>query len=104
MYSKQEKVSFWPQNISIRGYFLLRILDDKGGPGNSSTPIDVSSYPTTNFRSQSAMRSAEFHGNTPQDSPTRILIIVDAILCILKLVGTQFSLLVIKWPTGMGLL
>ena len=52
--------------------FWLRIPDDKGGPGNPSAPIDVNAFRTTNFRSRSAMRGAEFHGNTRRDSTTRI--------------------------------
>ena len=44
-----------------------------GGPGNPSAPIDVNAFRTINFRSRSAMRDAEIHGNTRRDSTTRIL-------------------------------
>ena len=54
-------------------YFLLRIPDNKGRPGNPSAPIDVNAFRTTNFRSRSAMHDAEFHGNSRRDSTTRIL-------------------------------
>ena len=63
---------FWLQNVSNDSFFLLRIHDDKGGPGNPSAPIDVNAFRTTNFRSWSDMRGAKFHGNTRGDGPTRI--------------------------------
>ena len=40
-----------PQKVCDGNYFLLRIPDDKGGPGNPSAPIDVNPFRTTNFRS-----------------------------------------------------
>ena len=58
---------------SPQNYFLLRIPDNKGRGGNPSAAIDVNAFRTTNFRSQSAMRGAEFHGNSRPDSTTHIL-------------------------------
>ena len=55
---------YCPQNVN---YILLRIPENKGGPGNPSVPIDVNAFRTTNFRCCSAMRGAEFHGNTGRD-------------------------------------
>ena len=43
---------------------MIRSTTNKGGPGNNSAPIDINAVHTTNFRSTSAMRGAEFHGNT----------------------------------------
>ena len=63
---------FWSQKYGRGDDFWLRIPDDKGGPGNPSAPIDVNAFRTTNFRSRSAVRGAEFHGNTRRDSTTRI--------------------------------
>ena len=54
--------------VSKRGEnILLRFPENKGGLGNPSAPIHVNAFSTTNFRSQSAMRGAEFHGNTCRD-------------------------------------
>ena len=64
---------YGPQNVIIGSYFMLRITDHKEGQRNPSAPIDVNAFRTTNFRSRSAMRGAEFHGNTRRDSTTRIL-------------------------------
>ena len=63
---------YGPQKVSVGNKYLLRIPDDKGGPGNPSAPIDVNAFHTTNFRSRFAMRGAEFHGNSRRDSTTRI--------------------------------
>ena len=63
---------YGPQKVSVGNYYLLRIPDDEGGPGNPSAPIDVNAFRTTNFRSRFAMRGAEFHRNTRHDSTTRI--------------------------------
>ena len=38
---------FRPQNVNVGSYFLQRIPDDKGGPGNPSAPIDVNAFRTT---------------------------------------------------------
>ena len=64
---------FRPQNVNVGSYFLQRIPDDKGGPGNPSASIDVNAFRTTNFRFSPAMRGSEFQGNTCRDSTTRIL-------------------------------
>ena len=64
---------FWSQNVRKDDNILLRFTDNTLGPGNPSTPIDVNMFRTTNFWSRSAMRGAEFHGNTRRDSTTRIL-------------------------------
>ena len=64
---------FWPQDVRIGSYFMLRIPDHKGGPGNPSAPIGFNGKSATNFRSRSAMRGAEFHGNSGRDGTTRIL-------------------------------
>ena len=64
---------FWPKNVNVGSYFLQRIPDDKGGPRNPSAPIDVNAFRTTNFRSSSAMRIAEFPWVTLRDTTTRIL-------------------------------
>ena len=49
--SKRVKVVLWPENSSVGSYFLLRIPDHKGGPGNPSAPIGINAFRTTNFRS-----------------------------------------------------
>ena len=67
---------FWSQKVSKDDHFLLRIPEDKGGPGNPYAPIGFNGKSATNFRSRSAMRGAEFHGNTRRDSTTRILSIL----------------------------
>ena len=54
---------YGPQNVIIGSYFMLRITDHKEGQRNPSAPVDNAFRPT-NFRSRSAMRGAEFHGNT----------------------------------------
>ena len=61
-----------PQKVSRVDCFLLRIPDHAGGPGNPSAPIGFNGKSATNFQSSSAMRGAEFHGDTRHDGPTRI--------------------------------
>ena len=51
---------------------MLRNTDHKEGPRNPSAPIGFNAFRTTNFRSSSAMRGAEFHGNSRCDGLTRI--------------------------------
>ena len=63
---------YGPQNVTIDNYLLLRIPDDKGGPGNPYAPIGINAFRTTNFWYRSAMPGAEFHGDTRLDVPTRI--------------------------------
>ena len=63
---------FRSQKVCRGDNILLRFPENKGGPGNPSAPIDVNAFHTTNIRSSSAMRGAEFHGNTRRDSTTRI--------------------------------
>ena len=63
---------FLPQNVCMGSYLMLRIADQKRGSRNPSAPIGVNAFRTTNIRSQSAMRGADFHGNTCRDGPTRI--------------------------------
>ena len=67
---------FWSQKVCRGDNILIRFPENTGGPGNPSAPIQVNAFRTTNFRSSSAMRGAEFHGNTRRDSTTRILSIV----------------------------
>ena len=64
---------FWPQKVCRNDHFLLRIPDDKGGLRNPSAPIGFNEKSATNFRSLSAMRGAEIHGNNRRDGTTRIL-------------------------------
>ena len=64
---------YGPQKVTIGSYFVLRIPYDKGGPGNSSAPIGINAFRTTNFWSLSAMRGTEFHWDTRRDTTTRIL-------------------------------
>ena len=71
--SKREKVFFWSQKDSRGDYFLPRSAEKSGGWGNPFSAIDINAFRTTNFRSSSAMRGAEIHGNTRRDGPTRIL-------------------------------
>ena len=49
--SKQVKVVYEPQKVSIGNYFLLRIPNHSGGPGNPSGPIGFNGKSATNFRS-----------------------------------------------------
>ena len=63
---------YCPQNVKNGNYILLTIRENKGGPGNPSAPIDFNAFRTTNVRSSTAMRGAEFHRNTGSDGPTRI--------------------------------
>ena len=70
--SKREKVLLRPQNVSRGGYFLVRCTENSGEQGNPLFAIGTNAFRTTNFRSWSAMRGAEFHGNTRRDVPTRI--------------------------------
>ena len=51
------------QKVSSGNHFLLRIPNDKGGPGNPSAPIDFNAFRATNFWSRFGMRGAEIHGN-----------------------------------------
>ena len=78
--SKRVKVVFWSKKVCRGDNILLRFPENEGGPGNPSTPIHISAFHTTNFQSSSAMRGAEFHGNTHCDGPTRTRSIV-AISC-----------------------
>ena len=77
---------FRPQKVSRGETFLVRFTENTGGLGNSSASIDVNAFHTTNFRSQSAMRGAENHGNTHCDGPTRIHNILRKQVC-------QFSIM-----------
>ena len=61
---------FRPQKVKEHKYFLLRIPNDNGGPGNPSAPIDVNALRTTNFRSSCAVW--HFTGITRRDGPTDI--------------------------------
>ena len=63
---------FWSPKHSRVHHIFIRSTENSGGRGNPFSPIDVNTFRTTNFRSQSAMRGAEFHGNSPRDGPTRI--------------------------------
>ena len=69
---KKEKVVYWPQMFSRGSHFLLRSTENAGGRGNPFFAIGFNAKSATNFRSSSAMRGAEFHGNTRCDGPTRI--------------------------------
>ena len=62
-----------PQTMCRGDNILRRFIENTGGPRNASAPIHVNAFCTTNFWSSSAMRAAEFHGNTRRDSTTRIL-------------------------------
>ena len=62
----------WSQKVCRGNTNMLRFTENKGGPGNSSAPIVVNAFHTTNFRSRFAMRCAENHGNTCRDGPTHI--------------------------------
>ena len=73
---------YCPQNVKNSNYILLRIPENKGGPGNPSTPIDVNAFRTTNFQSRFALRGAEFHGNNHRDSTTRIPSIAGTSTCV----------------------
>ena len=64
---------FCSQKVCRGDDILLRSTENTRWPGNLSAPIEVNAFRTTNFRSSSAMRGAEFHGNTRRDSTTRIL-------------------------------
>ena len=58
---------YGPQKFS-RGYiFLLRSTENAGGRGNPFSAIGANTFRTTNSRSRSAMRGAEFHGNTRRE-------------------------------------
>ena len=63
---------FWSQKVGRGDNILLGFTENAGGPRNPSAPIDVNAFRTTNFRSPSAMRGAEIHGNSGRDSTTRI--------------------------------
>ena len=72
---------FWPQKASR---VILFGSDKPKIRENRETPlfaIDVNAFRTTNFRSRSAMRGAEFHGNKHCDGPTRIRGIEVSIHC-----------------------
>ena len=68
---------YWPQNVSRDYNLLIRSIIHEGGPGNPFAPIGFNGKSATNFRSSSAMRGAEFHGNSGRDGTTRILSIVE---------------------------
>ena len=65
--SKQVKVVFCSPEHSRGHHIFIRSTKNSGGRGNPFSPIDVNTFCTTNFRSRSAMRGAEFHGNTRRD-------------------------------------
>ena len=67
---------FSSQKYRRGNYFSIRSTENSGGRGNPFSTIGINAFRTTNFRSSSAMRVAEFHGNTGRDSTTRILSIV----------------------------
>ena len=59
--------------------FLFRSTEKSGGRGKPLFAIGANAFRTTNFRSRSAMRGAEFHGNSGRDGTTRILSIPEMI-------------------------
>ena len=61
---------YWPQKFSRGSHFWLRSTENAGGWGNPFFAIGFNAKSATNFRSSSAMRGAEFHGNTRRDGPT----------------------------------
>ena len=63
----------WPQNVCRGDNFLHRSTENWGGRGNPIFATGANAFRTTNFRFLSAMRGAEFHGNSGRDSTTRIL-------------------------------
>ena len=67
------KVAFWSQKVCRGDTIMSRFTENTGRPGNPSAPIHVNAFRTTNFRSSSAMRGAEFQRNMHRDSITRIL-------------------------------
>ena len=69
---------FWSQNVCRGGNILLKCTEKTGGPGNVTAAIPINAFRTTNFRSRSAMRGADFHGYSGRDGPTRILSILGA--------------------------
>ena len=71
--SKQVKVVSKSQKYSRGDNFLIRSTENSGEQGNPFSAIGINANPVTNFRSGSAMRGAEFHGNTRRDTTTRIL-------------------------------
>ena len=46
---------------------MLRCTKNVGGRGNPFSAIGANAFRTTNSQSRSAMRGAEFHGNTRRD-------------------------------------
>ena len=99
--SKQVKVLYDPQNIITSSYFLRGFPNHQGGPGNPSAPIGFNGKSITNIRSRSAMRGAEFHGNTRRDSTTRILSILSKGVCSFSIVRqamqTKFGITLQHW-------
>ena len=98
---------YWPQKFSRCYHYLLRSTDNAGGQGNPFSAIGVNAKSATNFRSSSAMRGAEIHGNTRHDSPTHIcsiakraleftlpplLSVLEILVSGYKLARSQFSL------------
>ena len=64
---------FGPKNTIGVIIFFIGSTKNSGGRGNAFPAICVNAFSTTNFRSQSAMHSAAFHGNRRCDSTTHIL-------------------------------
>ena len=58
---------YWHQKVGRGGYFLLRCTKNVGGRGNPFSAIGANAFRTTNSQSRSAMRGAEFHGNTRRE-------------------------------------
>ena len=58
---------YWPQKVGRGVYFLLRCTKNMGGRGNPFSAIGANAFRTTNSQSRSAMRGAEFHGNSRRD-------------------------------------
>ena len=63
---------FWSQKVCRGDNILLEFTEKTGGLGNPSATIHANAFRTTNFRSRSAMRGAEIHGNNRRDGATRI--------------------------------
>ena len=64
---------FSSQKYRRGNHVFLRSTENSGGRDNPFSTIGINAFRTTNFRSSSAMRGAEFHGNTGRESTTRIL-------------------------------
>ena len=58
---------YGPQKVDTGDDFLLRLTKNTGGQRNPFSTIGFNGESTTNLRSSSAMRGAEFHGNSGCD-------------------------------------